>query len=78
MIRVDKSHQDSGHAEVAVVSNPGVIRNFRVQVRGGNSDDWQKYRTFRQRADAESCVVALQVAGVSARLVDCDRCPAGR
>ena len=66
---------DTFHTEVATVSNPGVVRNFRVQVRKGGSGDWQMHSTFRRRSEAESCVAALQVGGVPARLVDCDRCP---
>ena len=70
MIRLDTSH-----TEVALVSNPGVVRNFRVQVREAGSRDWRMHSTFRQRKQAESCVVALQTVGLSARLLDCDRCP---
>ena len=70
MIRLDTSH-----TEVAAASNPGVVRNFRVQVRDSSSSDWQMHSTFRRRSDAESCVAALQIGGVSVRLVDCDRCP---
>jgi hypothetical protein len=70
MIRLDTSHN-----EVASVSNPGVIRNFRVQVRESGSIGWHMYGTFRHRIQAESCIAALQADGVSARLVDCDRCP---
>jgi len=70
MIRLDTSH-----TAVASASNPGVVRNFRVQVRDSNSSDWQMYSTFRRRSDAESCVADLQVGGVSVRLVDRDRCP---
>ena len=70
MIRLDTSH-----TEVASASNPGLARNFRVQVREGNSSEWQMHSIFRRRSDAESCVVALQIEGVSVRLVDCDRCP---
>ena len=66
---------DTPHGKVASASNPGVVRNFRVQVRHDNSSDWQMYSMFRRRSDAESCVAALQFGGVSARLVDCDRCP---
>ena len=70
MIRLDTSHTG-----VASVSNPGVVRNFRVQVRDSSSCDWQMYSAFRRRSDAESCIDALRIGGVSARLVDCDRCP---
>lgn len=70
MIRLDTSH-----TEVAAVSNPGVVRNFRVQVRHRGTTDWHMYSTFRRRSEAEICIAALQVNGVSARLVDCDRCP---
>ncbi|MDA1053008.1 MAG: hypothetical protein O3C40_21355 [Planctomycetota bacterium] len=75
MIRLDKSHVETGHQETASVSNPGVVRNFRVQVRESDSSDWHMYSTFRHRREAESCIAALQLGGVSARLVDCDRCP---
>ena len=61
--------------QVASASNPGVVRNFRVQVRESETSDWHMYSTFRHRPEAESCVAALQIGGVSARLVDCDRCP---
>jgi len=61
--------------EVALVSNPGVVRNFRVQVREGGSSDWHMYSTFPRRSEAESCIAALEVGGIPARLVDCDRCP---
>lgn len=70
MIRTDTSH-----TRVASASNPGVVRNFRVQVRDSTSGNWQLHGVFRRRPDAESCVAALQIGGVSARLVDCDRCP---
>ena len=70
MIRLDTSH-----TEVASVSNPGVVRNFRVQVRDSGSSEWHMYSTFRRRAQAESCIAALHNGGVPARLVDCDRCP---
>jgi hypothetical protein len=70
MIRLDASH-----TSVASASNPGVVRNFRVQVRESNASDWQMHSIFRRRSDAESCVSALQICGVYARLVDCDRCP---
>jgi hypothetical protein len=70
MIRFDDSH-----TAVTSLSNPGVIRNFRVQVRPVGSSIWRMHRTFRRRSDAESCIADLQRAGMSARLVDCDRCP---
>lgn len=70
MIRLDDAHK-----EVTSLSNPGVIRNFRVQVRQSSGSIWQMYRTFRRRSEAESCIVDLQRAGMVARLVDCDRCP---
>ncbi len=70
MIRLDTSH-----TEVTSVSNPGVVRNFRVQVREGGTSDWHMYSTFRRRSEAELCIAGLQVSGVAARLVDCDRCP---
>lgn len=70
MIRVDTSH-----TEIASVSNPGVVRNFRVQVRDSNAGDWHMHRTFRRRSEAESCVAALQIRGMAVRVVDCDRCP---
>ena len=66
---------DTPHTAVASASNPGLVRNFRVQVRDSNSSDWQMYSVFRRRSDAESCIDALRRDGVSARLVDCDRCP---
>ena len=66
---------DTSHTEVASVSNPGVVRNFRVQVRESTSSDWHMYSTFRHRTQAESCIAALKTDGVFARLVDCDRCP---
>jgi hypothetical protein len=66
---------DTPHMEVASVSNPGVVRNFRVQARESGSSDWHMYATFRHRMQAESCIAALQASGVSARLIDCDRCP---
>ncbi len=70
MIRLDNSHTD-----VASVSNPGVIRNFRVQIRDREVSDWRMYSTYRTRPEAELCISALQRGGVDARLVDCDRCP---
>jgi hypothetical protein len=66
---------DTSQTGVALVSNPGVVRSFRVQVRESGSRDWRMHSSFRHRTQAESCVVALQTNGVSARLVDCDRCP---
>lgn len=66
---------DNSHTQVASVTNPGVVRNFRVQVRERDSGDWHMYGTFRHRKQAESCIAALQSGGVCARLVDCDRCP---
>lgn len=66
---------DTSHTAVTSVSNPGVVRNFRVQVRQSGSRDWHRYSIFRDRSQAESCIVALQAEGISARLVDCDRCP---
>ena len=70
MIRLDNSHTD-----VASVSNPGVIRNFRVQIRDREVGDWHMYSTYRTRNDAELCISALHLGGVDARLIDCDRCP---
>ncbi|MEO8496669.1 MAG: hypothetical protein ABI614_16495 [Planctomycetota bacterium] len=70
MIRLDDSH-----TEIATVSNPGVVRNFRVQVRDSSSSVWLKYGTFRRRSEAESCIANLRGRGILARLVDCDRCP---
>jgi len=69
---------DTSRTEVTSVSNPGVVRNFRVQVREGGLSDWHMYSTFRRRSEAESCIAALQIGGVPARLVDCDRCPTAR
>lgn len=66
---------DTSHTEVASVSNPGVVRNFRVQVRKQGIGQWQMYRTFRNRQEAESCVADLNSRNLEARLVDCDRCP---
>ena len=70
MIRLDDLH-----TEVACLSNPGVIRSFRVQVRQDVGSIWQMHRTFRRRSEAESCIAELQRNGMAARLVDCDRCP---
>jgi hypothetical protein len=70
MIRLDTSHPDR-----ATVSNPGVIRNFRVQVREGGASEWRMYGTFRRRSDAEACVASQMGKGLSARVIDCDRCP---
>jgi len=75
MIRLDAGHTDIRRTGVASASNPGVVRNFRVQVRERDASDWRMYGTFRVRSDAESCIATLQIDGVSARLVDCDRCP---
>ncbi|MBC8353365.1 MAG: hypothetical protein H8E66_15305 [Planctomycetes bacterium] len=75
MITFDKCLQETGRPETALVSNPGVVRNFRVQVRESQINEWHMYSTFRNRREAESCIAALQIGGVSARLVDCDRCP---
>ena len=58
---------------MATASNPGVIRNFRVQVLV--ADGWQMHQTFRHRAQAEACLTTLRHSGQCARLVDCDRCP---
>ena len=70
MIRVDSSH-----TAVASASNPGVMRNFRVQVRDCSAREWQMHRIFRRRSEAELCIAALKIKGLLARLVDCDRCP---
>lgn len=70
MIRLDDSH-----TQVASVFNLGVIRNFRVQVRESGTHRWRMHATFRRRSEAESCIADLRQSGISARLVDCDRCP---
>lgn len=70
MIRLDDSH-----TPITSVYNPGVIRNFRVQVRDSSTNLWRMHRTFRRRGEAESCIAELQLSGVATRLVDCDRCP---
>jgi hypothetical protein len=61
---------------VASIANPGVGRHFRVQFRAATEKDWRMFAVFRRREQAEACVGTLQAQGLTARLVDCDRCPA--
>jgi hypothetical protein len=60
---------------VGSAANPGICRHFRVQFRDTLQKDWRMYAVFRRRDQAEACVGTLHQRGVTARLVDCDRCP---
>lgn len=60
---------------VGSAANPGVCRHFRVQFRDAAQQGWRMYAVFRRRDQAEACVDTLHQRGMTARLVDCDRCP---
>ena len=71
-----KDYDSNGQSVVAVSCPGGMARQFRVQVRSGETPaGWKQVGSFRDKRQAGECAARHQKAGQTTRVIACVALP---